>query len=229
MMKRYGMLFGAAMMSLAMAAGCGQPAATGSTTQNQSGVAPVYDTEASGTETESTQAPVQTQENSSTAKQIQTETSGVTSTGITEEEAKAAALSDAGVNESDVSLIRVKKDWDDGRDIYEVEFYVDREEYDYDIDLNTGTIISKDYDIDNDFYSTAQSSSGDVITEDEAVQIVLDRVDGASASDVRIKLDYDDGRTYYEGDVYYDKMEYEFEMDAYTGEIIEWSEELFDH
>ena len=32
-------------------------------------------------------------------------------------------------------------------------------------------------------------------------------------------------RTYYEGDVYYDNKEYEFEIDAATGQVTDWSEE----
>ena len=128
-----------------------------------------------------------------------------------------------------MTRIRVKKDRDDGRNIYEVEFYVDREEYDYDIDADTGTILSKDFDIDDDFYqnSTQSSQSTDVISENDAIAVVLERVEGASASDVWIKLDYDDGRAYYEGEIYYDNTEYEFELDAYTGEVIEWSQENY--
>ena len=45
----------------------------------------------------------------------------------------------------------------------------------------------------------------------------LTRVDGAAASDVWMKLDYDDGRAYYEGEIYYNNTEYEFEMNAATG------------
>lgn len=233
MMKRNSILFGAAMIGMVMAAGCGQPTSSGNTQPTQSAVAPVYESQETQTSAavvpEAQTSAAVSPETVAAGNTTQTQTASGNTTGITEEEAKAAAFSDAGVNESDVSRIRVKKDRDDGRDIYEVEFYVDRLEYDYDIDLNTGTIISKDFDIDDDFYNASTSQSGDVITEDEAVEIVLARIDGASASDVRIKLDYDDGRTYYEGDVYYNQKEYEFEMDAYTGEIIEWSEEAFNH
>ena len=45
------------------------------------------------------------------------------------------------------------------------------------------------------------------------------------ADDVWIQLDRDDGKTYYEGDVYYDNKEYEFEIDAATGQVTDWSEE----
>ena len=43
--------------------------------------------------------------------------------------------------------------------------------------------------------------------------------------DSRALRDRDDGKTYYEGDVYYDNKEYEFEIDAATGQVTDWSEE----
>ena len=36
------------------------------------------------------------------------------------------------------------------------------------------------------------------------------------------KLDYDDNRPEYEGKIIYGNMEYEFTIDANTGEILEW-------
>ena len=40
-------------------------------------------------------------------------------------------------------------------------------------------------------------------------------------------LDRDDGVYKYEGDIIYNGMEYEFEIDANSGTILEWSEERF--
>lgn len=42
---------------------------------------------------------------------------------------------------------------------------------------------------------------------------------------LKIELDYDDGYYKYEGDIIYDQKEYEFEIDANTGEFLEWKEE----
>ena len=42
---------------------------------------------------------------------------------------------------------------------------------------------------------------------------------------MRIKLDYDDGYYKYEGDVIYNQVEYDFEMDANTGNFLEWEED----
>ena len=47
---------------------------------------------------------------------------------------------------------------------------------------------------------------------------------------IRIKLDYDDGRWQYAGDIVYanveyDYVEYDFETDAETSAFLEWSKE----
>ena len=69
------------------------------------------------------------------------------------------------------------------------------------------------------------SSSGVAVSQDEAVQIALDRVPGATAQNVKIELDRDDGRYKYEGEIFYNRIEYDFEIDANSGTILEWSEE----
>ena len=43
-----------------------------------------------------------------------------------------------------------------------------------------------------------------------------------------MKLDRDDGKWIYEGDILYKNMEYEFEIDAETGKILSWEEEDMD-
>ena len=63
------------------------------------------------------------------------------------------------------------------------------------------------------------------VTEEQAIQIALERVPGATDRDIRIELDFDDGVYKYEGDIIYERVEYDFEIDANTGTILEWSEE----
>lgn len=145
-----------------------------------------------------------------------------TSSGITEDEAKTIALQDAGVSASDAVFVRVERDRDDGRSVYDLEFYAGNTEYDYEIDSTTGKIVSADFDIES---YTIPSGNGTILSVEEARNLVLAKVPGASAEDVRISLDRDDGRQTYEGELYYNQMEYEFEIDAATGNFIEWSAE----
>ena len=66
--------------------------------------------------------------------------------GITEAQAQAIALEHAGLTEQEVSRLQVREDWDDGRQEFDVEFHVDYWEYEYEIDQQTGNILSHDKD-----------------------------------------------------------------------------------
>ncbi len=56
--------------------------------------------------------------------------------------AKAAALTHAGVSESQAYDMDVELDDEDGRWVYEVEFKTDGMEYEYVIDAYTGTVLN---------------------------------------------------------------------------------------
>lgn len=141
---------------------------------------------------------------------------------ITESEARKIALDDAMVLENDAVFIKIASDFDDGISVYEIEFYSGSTEYDYKIAKSDGRIIAKDLDIEN---YTIPNSSETIISLEEARDLALSRVAGATASDIHIEFDYDDGRKLYEGEIYYGGMEYEFEIDATTSNFIEWSAE----
>lgn len=146
-------------------------------------------------------------------------------TGITQEEAKQIALQHAELSEEELTGIRIKRDRDDGRMLFEIELYRDAEEYGYEIDADTGEIVESDYEVDED-YSYVPQDSG-VLTREEAAAIVLEKVEGASEKDIRLKYEFDDGYQLYEGDLVYDGKEYEFELNAENGKILEWSEERY--
>ena len=70
--------------------------------------------------------------------------------------------------------------------------------------------------------------SEDLISVDEVNDIVLKRVPGASADDIKLEMDHDDGRILYEGELIHDGIEFEFKIDAYSGSVIEWEAEFMD-
>lgn len=148
---------------------------------------------------------------------------------ISESRAKEIALADAGITEADVLAILAKRDFDDGRIVYDVDFYSQNQEFDYEIDAVTGAIISRDFEIEDDFLYQSQitgnGAAAGTISMEQATAIVLNRVSGATAQNVFMKLDHDDGYLKYEGEVYYNGVEYEFELNAQTGDVLEWSEE----
>ncbi len=142
-----------------------------------------------------------------------------------QEAAIQAALADAGLTEDELTGLRIKKDTDDGITIYEVELYVDAEEYSYEIDAQTAQILEAEHEVEEDYDRAPEDPNA--LTREEATQIVLDKVEGATDMDIRIKYEYDDGKEMYEGDLLYDGTEYEFELSALDGQILEWSEERY--
>lgn len=69
---------------------------------------------------------------------------------ITEATAKATALADAGLTEADVTFTECKQDLHDGFQVYEIEFVSGNTEYNYTIDLSTGSILEKEQENEND-------------------------------------------------------------------------------
>ena len=163
---------------------------------------------------------------------------------IGETKALEIALSDSGVNASSLLYSNAKFDFDDGRATYEVEFYADNKEYDYTIDAVSGNILGFDTDMEFDFIpsktqqQTKQESSKQQAQQqqasqnvglEQAKQIALSKVPGATADHIRIKEDYDDRRLVYEGKIIYNNTEYEFEIDAASGNVTDWdAESIYD-
>ena len=145
---------------------------------------------------------------------------------ITEDQARQIALDHAELSASQVTFLKSSLDYDDGRQVYDVEFYSsDYTEYDYEIDAATGDILSYDSDAEGYAPPTANTTA---ITADQARQIALAEVPGATVNDIyEFELDRDDGRLEYEGTIYYNGMEYEFTIDGYSGAIRSWEAEPY--
>lgn len=163
---------------------------------------------------------------------------------IGSEEAKKVAFQDAGIQEADASRVRVVKERDDGMVSYEVEFDTENKEYSYEIKASDGSILGSDVETiqnaapaessnttqtENTTGTTTNNNAPQTptvaISEADAKKAALERVPGAAEQDLRMELEYDDGRYVYEGDIYYQQKEYEFEIDANTGNFLKWSEE----
>lgn len=150
--------------------------------------------------------------------------------GVTLEQAKQTALQHAGKTASQVQFVKAQQDWENGRKVYEIEFIVSDStgytEYDYEIDAATGKIVSYDHDAESYAPPAQSTNSGVKVTEATAKKTALSRVSGATEKDIyEWKLDYDDGRTEYEGKIIYGGMEYEFTINAATGAVTEWEAE----
>ena len=213
MMKRKLILTGAALSLAVAMTGCGGK--------------PVINQQPSSQEKNAVDTQAQTETTVPAADSATTQSSVAASaqtvTGAVDEEtAQKIALEHAGVKATDATITKSKLDYEDGRQVYDIEWYAGGAKYDYEIATDTGEIISSAYE-----EKTMGTDSKNVtVSEADAKRTALDRVSGATDKDLyEWKLDYDDGRPEYEGKIIYGGTEYEFTIDAATGSVMEWDAE----
>ena len=160
-----------------------------------------------------------------------TESQTTTTKKITKAKAKSIALKHAGVSASKATFVKAKLDYEDGRHVYEIEFYSGNTEYDYEILASNGKIISYDKDIENYKIPRKNTSSSTYIGKAKAKSIALKDagVSASSATFTKTKLDYEDGIRVYEIEFYTNSAEYEYEINAKTGKIRDMDVEHFDY
>ena len=144
---------------------------------------------------------------------------------ISQDEALAIALANAGVPEGDAYHIKNETDSDNGIPLYDIEFETDYGDYDFEVAMADGRIVGADYEVDEEWLDAL---GGSPITAEEAASIVAGKIPGASAADVDIWEESGDGRGRYEGELFLDGMKYEFEIDPQTGRIFDWNADLRD-
>ena len=164
---------------------------------------------------------------------------------IGETAAKEAALAHAGVSEADVCWLKSDFDRDDGVYIYELEFAANGVKYDYEINALTGEVVKFEQEQTGNQAGTGSGNSGsgtgtgagtgnqygnggagtgtgEFIGEAAAKAAALANA-GVSESEVtrlKCELDREHGSYVYEVEFDVGRMEYEYEIDAYTGAIL---------
>ena len=142
---------------------------------------------------------------------------------IRPEDALAIALENAGVPAGDAYNIKNETDGDNGIPLYDIEFETDYGDYDFSVAIHGGRIVGADYEVDEEWLDTLGGSPVSLV---EAAAIAAGKVPGASAADVDIREESGDGRGRYEGVLFFDGMQYEFEIDPPTGRIFDWNADL---
>ena len=153
-------------------------------------------------------------------------------------QAKQLALDHSKVEKNTAKMTKIRLDKENKKFIYEIEFYTERKKYKYNIDANTGKVLS---------YSEKERTSASTVIRDDgkiintngsdteirktpkyigmekAKEIAVARITGAKKINVtNIQLDNEKERMIYEGRIVYKNTEYKFDIDAITGEVINW-------
>lgn len=157
---------------------------------------------------------------------------------ITKEEAIAIALKHAGVSRSDARFDDVELDSDDSVRYWEIEFKVGNYEYEYDILASNGKIT--DVEREKSDEDKVQEKKLEVkkepvkissqLTKEEAIAIALKHA-GVSRDSVEfddVELDTDDGVKYWEVEFESGNYEYEYDIHATSGKVLDYEVEYDD-
>lgn len=138
---------------------------------------------------------------------------------IGKDKAKEIAFNHAGVAADKASFVKCEFDYDDGIAIYDVEFYFDRCEYNYEINAKNGKILKVEEDT---FDAEIPTPGQEYISKTKAKEIALNHagVKEADAKRMKVVFDFDDGVAEYEVEFHADKYDYDYEIDAVSGKIL---------
>ncbi|MEF8836206.1 MAG: PepSY domain-containing protein, partial [Candidatus Thermoplasmatota archaeon] len=113
------------------------------------------------------------------------------------------------------TLVSLELEKDDDNYAYEIEIMVDGMEHQIEIDASTGEVLEEEEgEADEDFDPDLEQ----LIGHEEALDIAFKRVNGTL---VAFELYGDEDDYTYEIEIVEKQSEYEFEIDAYTGEVLE--------
>ena len=177
---------------------------------------------------------------------------------IGEESAKAKALERAGVKAEDASRVRIEMDWEKGRMVYEVDFDAVGYEYEIEVDAMTGDVVKYDVEPgkgargqvpgngSSEFEVRSSEKAAGSGEKKEEIRVKSEeswaqgaeqakeaayRHAGVNAADVLYcewELDHKKGRQIYEIEFVAGGMEYNYDIDAETMDVLRYSREWDD-
>ena len=138
---------------------------------------------------------------------------------IGKDKAEAIALEDAGYSAKDVESLKIKLEGKKNKKEYEVRFVNGDFRYEYELRASDGSI--KDRDIDRISLSSEDAKKD--IGKSKAKAIALEK-SGMSESDVekfKVKAKKEHGFKLYKIEFEQGMYEYEYEVDAYIGKVLD--------
>lgn len=165
---------------------------------------------------------------------------GTVFAAVDAQEAEEIALADADIKADQADRLRTEAEREDGENVYEVTFTVDGVEYEYLIREEDGTILEWEMDGRDIGDAAAEKSLKDsskessdadkdsaentdtVIGLERAKEIALSDagLDLADVSFSKIKFGKEDREVVYEVEFYQARDEFEYIIEAYSGEIL---------
>ncbi len=149
------------------------------------------------------------------------------SSKISLQKAQEIAIAHAKVPSKEVTVTQACLDKDFMDAEYDIEFFHNNIEFEYEIDANTGKVKS----YSQKMHGATQQKQGanldhsNLITKEQATQTALKHANVSSPSFSKVEFDFDDGVAIYEVEFFVGNTEYDYEINAVSGEVIKFEKE----
>ena len=149
---------------------------------------------------------------------------------ISKEAAKSAACKQAGVKSSQVTALEVEYDANDDEhgQVYDIEFKANGYKYSYEIDANDGKVLEIKKKKLKTTTKVAKSSNYIGVASAKSIALNHAGLNSYNVTFTKAKLTTDDGIRVYDVEFRTASTEYDYEINAKTGKIIEFSSEPID-
>lgn len=141
---------------------------------------------------------------------------------ITAQKAQEIAISHANIPLKEVTFTEIKFDDDFMSSEYEIEFFHNNVEYEYEIDADSGKVKSYSQEKHG---AMQQNQGNNYITKEQAEQIAFKHAKVSSAPFSKVDFDVDDGMAIYDVEFYSNNAKYDYEINAVNSEIIKFEKE----
>ena len=144
---------------------------------------------------------------------------------VTAAQAESMALSAQGLTKADVSYITSEAEREDGKTVYEVKFVKDGVLFDVKIDAATGSLISVDTENAGNVGSSAIPDVSGTIGAEAALNAALAHAGVTDPYNSDVDYEYEGGKAIFDVEFEKDGYEYDYVVDALSGEIIRFEKE----
>lgn len=141
---------------------------------------------------------------------------------ISVSKAKSIVLEHAKISSKDVKRWKIEKETDDGVKIYEIDFRTNKYKYEYDVRMKDGKILKYEK---KRIHSASKSKKYIGVDKAKSIALAHAKKHFDVAGEVRYgkaKLERDDGQVYYDVEFRNNGYEFEYEIHAVSGKILEW-------
>lgn len=139
------------------------------------------------------------------------------------DDAKAKAIEYIGIEEEMITKSFVEEEEEDGILVYDVTMMTPDKKYECVMQRKDGVLLSLEYEV----LSPAISQTGTPLSEEKIKEIIKENVEGVVKDEmIFVHEDRENGNLVYEGKLQVENRQYELEIDGYSGEILQFKQQL---